>query len=157
MRGGKEWTTVNSKEQFEARVDKAINGCWLWIRSLNGWGYGQITVKRSHKSAHRYAWELYVGPIPEGLLVLHRCDVRRCVNPEHLYLGTDLDNARNASVRKTTFNGSRTHCKYGHEFSTENTVTYHGRRVCLACRKRWNDLYNSERSASRLVRRKLWK
>lgn len=89
------------KERFDAkyRIDQ-ISGCWLWIASRHRLGYGNIGVRPSISApAHRVSWELHVGPIPNGLHVLHKCDVRNCVNPGHLYLGTHQDNMRDRNSR----------------------------------------------------------
>lgn len=71
-------------------------GCWLWEKSLARKGYGVIHIKNKRKSAHRYSWELYYGPVPKGLFVCHKCDTPSCVNPEHLFIGTHTDNMRDA-------------------------------------------------------------
>lgn len=78
------------------RVDK--NGCWIWMGCKRR-GYGRLT--RNHKwfNAHRYSYEMHVGKIPTDRLCLHRCDVKACVNPNHLYLGDAFDNARDAVER----------------------------------------------------------
>lgn len=68
-------------------------GCWLWTKSDNGFGYGKVHLPdHKERSAHRLSWAMHVGPIPDGLLVLHHCDVPRCVNPDHLFLGDMRDN-----------------------------------------------------------------
>lgn len=80
--------------RFEARFTPEPNsGCWLWVGGESGFGYGHFTLPASRcRTAHRAAWLLYRGPIPKGLHVLHTCDVRCCVNPDHLWLGTHSDN-----------------------------------------------------------------
>jgi HNH endonuclease len=80
--------------RFQAKYVVDDSGCWLWTGALNDHGYGWMSTTRKDgpDRAHRIAWRLFKGPIPEGLYVLHRCDTPRCVNPNHLFLGTQTDN-----------------------------------------------------------------
>ena len=71
----------------------------VWIASIGSHGYGDFRQDGKHKLAHRAAWELVNGPIPDGIHVLHRCDNRLCVNPAHMFLGSNKDNMRD-KVRK---------------------------------------------------------
>lgn len=73
-------------------VSDEPNACWLWVGSCNSDGYGH--TGRDHKTylTHRWAYKYWRGPIPAGLQVLHKCDVRNCCNPDHLFLGTHKDN-----------------------------------------------------------------
>ena len=79
--------------------------CWAWRGAIDQKGYGAVKVGGKKQSAHRVSWKLFRGPIPSGLCVLHHCDNPGCVNPEHLFLGTPRDNARDC-VKKGRHNFS---------------------------------------------------
>jgi HNH endonuclease len=84
---------MSMRALIEARSERVPEaGCWIWIGSTVTAGYGDMKVAGRHVYAHRASYEAFVGPIPDGLHVLHRCDVRSCVNPHHLMLGTNKDN-----------------------------------------------------------------
>jgi hypothetical protein len=87
------------KERFFQKVREDESGCHLWMGARNIWGYGRHKVDGKTCAAHRTAWGLANGSIPEGLLVLHHCDNPCCVNPDHLYVGTQADNMRDMFAR----------------------------------------------------------
>ena len=95
---------MRERERFEAKVDSS-GDCHEWMASIGGSGYGQFYFDNRKFSSHRKAYELYVGVIPDGLFVLHTCDNKRCVNPEHLFIGTQQDNMDDKVAKKRQISG----------------------------------------------------
>lgn len=126
---------MSLEERFWAKVDKGDGtGCWLWTGARNDVGYGQIWVGDRIVYAHRAAYEMLVGPIPEGMQIDHLCRTPLCVRAlDHLEPVTQRENI----LRGTGFsalNARKTHCPQGHPFSEENTYyTEHGSRRCRTC------------------------
>lgn len=83
------------------------SGCWLWIGSASPNGYGALVVRGKKTKAHRYSWMLHNGNIPDGMWVLHKCDVPACVNPEHLFLGSCADNVSDRDAKGRQASGER--------------------------------------------------
>lgn len=93
------------ESRFWRRVEKIENGCWLYGGRFFGNRYGQLQVAgrgSGNVTAHRFSFELHHGLVPVGMFVCHKCDVRNCVNPEHLYVGTHEDNTRDIIERGRT-------------------------------------------------------
>ena len=81
--------------------------CWLWKKGRHRFGHGRYSIRRKNKGAHRVAWELTYGAIPDALCVLHKCDVPACCNPKHLFLGTMTDNMADRDAKKRQAFGER--------------------------------------------------
>jgi len=88
-------------DRFWDKVHKT-NDCWLWISSITGEGYGSYSINGISKGAHIVSWEMSNNKsVPKGFQVLHTCDVRHCVNPSHLWLGTCLENIKDNKNRQS--------------------------------------------------------
>lgn len=131
----RDWTDLSRFEEKFIPVPEA--GCWIWTAATNSMGYGRMVFNGPARLAHRISYQLYRGPIPDGMCVCHKCDTPLCVNPDHLFLGTFSDNARDM-VRKfrsyVAYEAIKPNCKRGHPLSGGNLkITSAGRRQCLAC------------------------
>lgn len=128
--------------RFRAYVREG-EGCWEWQGAIDRRGYGVFGVRHGlQMRAHRFSYERAHGPIPGGLVVCHRCDNPRCVRPEHLFIGTQADNLRDAAAKGRTRNqnSAKDQCVRGHAFTPSNTMwrLVNGRpcRRCRTCHKR---------------------
>jgi hypothetical protein len=113
------------------------NGCWLWTGGVDGWGYACIWHQGKSRIASRVAWELrHANPFPEGMQACHTCDNPRCVRPDHIFPGTNMDNHLDA-LRKGRLVQlpPRTHCQRGHAMEGDNVAMEGGKRRCRTCRQ----------------------
>jgi HNH endonuclease len=119
--------------RFWSKVQRSESGCWEWTAAKTV-GYGRFADKGRTLLAHRVAYELLIGPIPEGLQIDHLCRNPSCVNPAHLEPVTSRENLLRG-VGEPARNAAKTHCPQGHEYSPENTYAYRGMRMCVECRR----------------------
>ena len=137
---------IDEKEadRFWSKVDVGQwDECWPWTAGKEGKGYGTFWGNGGQMRAHRVAYELLVGPIPDGLTIDHvedwGCGNKMCCNPTHMEPVTAGENVRRAMRRRTHWaNSAKTHCPQGHEYTPENTYAYGSprngqRRECRTC------------------------
>ncbi len=131
-------------DRFHEKLDRT-GDCWLWTGARSTSGYARLRVDGRSVDVHRWAYGLFVGPIPDGLQLDHLCRVRHCVRPSHLEPVTQVENMRRGrgiGVR----NSLKTHCPQGHEYTPDNTLNEGGARRCRICRAR-----TKQRSYRRMV------
>lgn len=124
-------------DRFWGKTEEMPNGCLRWTSVVDRSGYGRVYTRRTTTfAAHRLAWILTYGPIPQGMCVLHRCDNPPCINPAHLFLGTDKDNAMDRDGKGRNWYSAQTVCKNGHPFDEANTYRWRTHRFCRACNRK---------------------
>lgn len=136
------------EERFWSKVDK--NDCWYWTAARGRDGYGRFYLGGHTRQAHRVAYELEVGPIPDGLQLDHLCRVRHCVNPAHLEPVTSRENTLRGTapnIRAAQINL----CARGHDFTPDNTYVRPdgtGRQCRACCRLRDRERYARSKAAA---------
>jgi len=100
------------RTSIQARIEESIvideaTGCFNWTKSLNRGGYGRIQINGKTERVHRVSYEIYKGKIPVGMCVLHRCDNRKCCNPEHLSVGTNQQNVNDKMTKGRWAGGAK--------------------------------------------------
>ncbi len=151
-RSGGKWAISSPIERFEAKVDRvsSATGCWLWTAQVDLHGYGQFWAdpETGGVKAHRWSYEHFVGPIPDGLSLDHLCRNPPCVNPAHLEPVTTRENL----IRGVGFpaqNVAKTHCVHGHALVASNVYRPPSQPTVRVCRQCMRDL------ANRAYRRKM--
>lgn len=125
---------TTTRENFWDKVE-ATGFCWLWTGYVRRTGYGAVGFEGRKWLVHRLAYEILVGPIPDGLVIDHLCRVKHCVNPDHLEPVTAEENTRRGFGVGAKFS-RRTHCLNGHEWTEENTGMRGGKwRYCKSCER----------------------
>lgn len=152
-----------TEERFWQKVTPLSNPewCWRWQAAIRSDGYGAFSYDGRMRVAHRYAYQLLVGPIPAGLQIDHLCRIRHCVNPAHLEVVTQRVNL----FRGDGWPGRQkrqAHCKRGHPFDLPNTyLSKKGERICRTCARardiaRYHRHYYGDLAKSRRQRRDYW-
>ena len=130
---------------FEGIVYDPSTGCALWCGGTGGGGYGAFKVNGRKRLIHRLAWELARGPIPDGMVIDHRCRTLRCCRVEHLRVVTRRINSIENSNSQSAVNFAKDGCpKCGGEYTTDNE----GRRRCLPCKSAYNAKHRALRTAA---------
>lgn len=106
------------KDKFESCVIKQ-DGCWDWDGSITSGGYTEVFWKGKHLVGSRVSYELHIGPIPEGKIVCHTCDNRKCTNPDHLFVGSNKDNSTDMVKKKRHIHGEKA---YNAKLTNEDVI-----------------------------------
>lgn len=134
--------------RFESKVERS-DRCWLWRGTIHVEGYGHFSLNSKAVPAHRVAYQVAKGPIPEGLQIDHLCKVRNCVNPDHLEAVTQRVNVLRGDGACAQ-HARATHCRSGHPLSGDNLRhDNRGQRVCITCARRRGNEYARKRRAAR--------
>lgn len=145
---------MTNAEKFSQRIERIpFSGCWIWMGGLDLDGYGHFYLgEHNNPRAHRYSYEQHIGAIPSGSLVLHRCDVRPCVNPDHLFLGTHATNALDRDQKQRTKRGEEHYATHLNNSDIERI-----RALCGTQKQIAKEFGISRRAVRKIKNRESWK
>lgn len=152
-----EWTVNESLDRIGWNVTNS--GCWEWRGATRGNGYGALSLSRyglDEAPVHRLMYERFIGLIPDGLIIRHKCDNPPCCNPDHLEVGTHWDNMQDMVERGRHWNTKKTQCKWGHDISSPESVYMSPRpggkfaRVCKVCHARQVKASKAKRDSGKI-------
>lgn len=136
------WQMANTPDTWPLHIRRNVGpgdgDCWLWLRSVNRDGYGWACLDNKTWQAHRLAYVLTNGPIPDGLVIDHLCRVRRCVNPAHMEPVTSRENLMRSPITQL----GMTTCRLGHPLER-----WYGQRRCMICLAEYNRQHARRRAA----------
>lgn len=143
-RGRGRWSEAFTDEDYKRMIRERVKvtdaGCWVWQGAVQTQGYGLRSYRGKYWRTHRLAYYLWKGDIPKGMDVCHTCDVRLCINPDHLWVGTRSENMLDASYKRKWPHQAAPTCEHGHPRTPENVYMYMGRqqkcRVCIRAKMR---------------------
>lgn len=123
------------RARIESRVVKTEAGCWEWQGTFTKNGYPDINFRGKNWRGNRLALTLWKEPVPKGMDACHTCDNRKCLNPDHLWIGTRHQNLLDCLNKGRHYRAELTHCERGHPFNEENTYYVPNGRSCRACHR----------------------
>jgi hypothetical protein len=144
IKGIRGFVSIDAEKRFFSKVNKMPSGCWEWTGCRAPYGYGDFYVNGKTIRAHRYSYQVFVGPLKKGMFICHKCDNPPCVNPDHLFQGTHTENVRD-SLKKGRHRSGKHYpqemkkvCKNGHKLEGDNIIFKKDGRQCKTCKQETN-------------------
>ena len=138
---------IEVQQRFKLKIIINSAGCWVWIAGKIDAGYGMFWLNGKQVRAHRASWAIFVGAIPDGINVLHKCDNKACVNPKHLFLGTQKENIADC-IKKGRWNPFK-------PFGNKNSAKKRSPEICAAISARQKGKpWSKARRAAQLIKHK---
>lgn len=144
----------NFVERFYEKLSFGLSDCWFWIAHINEHGYG----KMSDVLAHRTSWIIHKGEIPIGMQVLHKCDVRSCVNPDHLFIGNQNDNMKDMAKKNRGKNRINGELNLQHKLTESDVLEIRELYKSLKDEKKLAEKFNVNRTTIyKIIKRQTWR